>query len=169
MFILHGLYRSRPRRVAFRNDYCLSCAQPRRSIQIRSFNAWHIFWIPILPLGFHTRWLCTVCGRDPHIHPGTRRSFKWAGLVILIIFSVGIWTVALTPDDVVMGWVFRLTAPIGALLTLRHLLRTFKDPSLEEKLAAIPPASDTTCPFCASNLLVLSSQSSCPTCGVLRA
>jgi hypothetical protein len=77
--------------------------------------------------------------------------------------------VSLAPDDLVFGWVVRLAAPIGALLTLRHLLRTPKDPSFQEKLAAIPPASDTTCPFCASNLLVLSSQTSCPACGVLRA
>jgi len=34
---------------------------------------------------------------------------------------------------------------------------------------AYPPVSDTTCPFYASDLLILSSQTSCPTCGVLRA
>jgi hypothetical protein len=169
MFIFHGLYRFRRKRVAFRNDYCLFCAQPRRSVQVRSFLAWHLFWIPVIPLGFHNRWLCTVCGRDPHVHPGTRRGFKWAGLVVLLIFSVGIWTVTLTPDDLIMGWVFRVGAPTGALLTLRHLLRTSGDPSLNEKLAAIPPASDTACPFCNSNLLVLSSESSCPTCGIFRA
>ena len=171
MLILYGFYRFRQKRVAFHNDYCLSCAQPRRSVQVRSFNAGHIFWIPFLPLGFHKRWVCTACGRDPHVHPGTRRGFKWAGLAILLIFSAGIWTVQLTPDDLVIGWVFRVAAPIGALLTLLHLLhllRTAKDPVLKEKLAAIPPASDTTCPFCASNLLLLS-QASCPNCGVVRA
>jgi hypothetical protein len=169
VLILHGVYYFRQKRVAFRNDYCLSCGQPRRSMQIRSFNAWHIFWIPVLPLGFHKRWLCTVCGRDPHVYPGTRRAFKWAGLFVILIAGAAFWTMPLTPDVLVLGWVIRLAAPVGAVLTLRHLLRTPKDTSLQEKLAAIPPASDTTCPFCNSNLLVLSSQSSCPTCGVLRA
>jgi hypothetical protein len=168
MLIIHGTYYFRQKRIAFRNDYCLRCAQPRRSVQIRSFNAWHIFWIPIIPLGFHKRWLCTVCERDPHVHPGTRRGFKWAGVVVLLIFGAAFWTMPLAPDELIMGWVFRVGAPIAALLTLWHLLRTPKDPSLQEKLAAIPPASDTTCPFCASNLLLLS-QASCPRCGVVRA
>ena len=138
-------------------------------MQIRTFDAWHIFWIPLLPLGFHKRWLCTTCGRLPHVHPGTRRGFKWAGFVVLLLLPTIMWADQLTPGDLVFGWVIRVGAPIGAVLTLIHLLRTPKDPSLQEKLSGIPPASDTICPFCGSALLLLSSQCSCPTCGVLRA
>lgn len=169
MFVIHGVYRFRPKRMAFRNDYCLSCAQPRRSIQIRTFDAWHIFWIPLLPLGFHKRWFCTACNRLPHVHPGTRRGFKWAGLLALLLLTVMFWGQALTPDILAFGWIMRVAAPIGAILTLQHLLRTPKDPELQEKLALIPPASDTVCPFCGTALLMLSSQCSCPACGVVRA
>jgi len=168
LLIVHGVYQFRPKRVAFRNDYCLSCAQPRRAVQIRSFDAWHIFWIPVLPLGFHKRWRCTNCGRQPHIYPGTRRGFKWAGFVVLMFFTVACWAVPLTPDSLILAWVIRLAAPAGAILTLIHLLRTRKDPSLKERLAAVPPALDTACPFCGSALLLLSSQCSCPNCGVVR-
>lgn len=168
MHIVHGLYRFRPTRVAFRNDYCLSCAQPRRSVQIRTFNAWHLFWIPVLPLGFHKRWLCTTCNREPHVYPGTRRGFKWAGLAVLLIFAVFSWAAPPPTDMLVVAWVFRIAAPLGFFLTLGHLLRTPKDPSLKERLASVPPASDTVCPFCGTALLLLSSQCSCPSCGVLR-
>lgn len=163
------MYRFRPRRIAFRNDYCLSCAQPRRSVQIRTFDAYHILWIPLLPLGFRKRWFCTACNKEPHVHPGTRRGFKWAGLVVLLIFGAAAWGVDLTPDDRVFFWVVRVCAPLGAVLTLVHLLRTPKDASLQEKLAGIAPASDTVCPFCGAALLVLSSECSCPACGVVRA
>jgi hypothetical protein len=95
VLIFYGFYRFRQKRVAFRNDYCRSCAEPRRSVQIRSFNAGHIFWIPILPLGYYKRRLSTACGRDPHVLRGRRPGFKWAGLIILMIFSVGISTVKL--------------------------------------------------------------------------
>jgi hypothetical protein len=54
------------------------------------------------PFGFHERWTCTACGREPHIYPGTRRSFKWVGLFILLLFSVAFWALPLTPD--VRGW-----------------------------------------------------------------
>jgi hypothetical protein len=172
LFFIHGFYYFRPRRIAFRNDYCRSCAQPRRSVQIRTFDAWHLFWIPLLPLGFHKRWRCTACGREPHIYPGTRRGFKWVGLFILLLSSVAFWALPLTPDvtpDVrTPTWIFRIAAPLGAIFTLRHLLRTHRDPSLKEKLAGISPAEDTVCPFCNSQLLLLSSQCSCPTCGIVR-
>jgi len=73
------------------------------------------------------------------------------------------------PGEPVFHWVMRIALPIAAILTLIHLLRTSKDPSLREKLASIPPASDTVCPFCGATLLLLSSQASCPSCGILRA
>jgi hypothetical protein len=168
LLIVHGVYQFRPTRVAFRNDYCLACAQPRRAVQIRSFDAGHVFWIPVLPLGFHKRWRCTNCDREPHIYPGTRHGFKWAGLVVLLIFTAATWAVQLTPDVLVLGWVLRIGSPLGTILTIAHLLRTPQDPSLKERLAAVPHASDTACPFCGSVLLLLSSQCTCPKCGVVR-
>ena len=169
LLIIHGIYQFCPKRLAFRNDYCFSCGQPRRSAQIRTFDAWHIFWIPILPLGFRKRWRCTVCKSQPHVHPGTRRGFKWAGLVVLLVFAFAFWAVSLTPDIRILGWVIRFAAPLGAVLTLIHLLHTPKDLSLKERLATVPPASDTVCPFCGSTLLLVSSRCSFSNCGVVRA
>jgi len=168
LIIVHGIYRFRPKRVAFRNDYCFSCARPCRSIQVRTFDVWHLFWIPLLPLGFRKPWCCTTCRRPPHAYPGTRRGFKWAGLGVLLFLAAAFWFAPLTPDMLVMGWLCRVGAPIGAIFTLRHILRAPEEPSLREKLAAIPSASDTVCPFCGSALLFQSSRYSCPACGVVR-
>ena len=168
MLLIHGVYHFRPKRVAFRNDFCLSCKQARRSAQIRSFDAAHIFWIPFLPLGFQRKWSCTVCGRQPEIHRGTRRSFKWIGLFILILLGTVSWMLPIEPEDIIVSWVFRIAAPLGAILTLAHLLRTPKDASRAALLKDIPPATDTVCPFCGAQLLILSSTCSCPTCGVVR-
>jgi len=167
LLVIHGIYQ-RPKRIAFRNDYCRACVQPRRSVQIRAFDALHVFWIPVLPLGFRKRWFCTACGRQPHVHRGTRRGFKWAGFVVLLVLAALLWAAPLEPDMLITLWILRVGAPIGALLVLIHLTRTPQNPSLKENLAAIPPASDTVCPFCGSALLILSSQGSCPACGILR-
>jgi hypothetical protein len=169
LLIVHGIYQFRPKRLAFRNDYCLSCGQPRRSVQIRTFDVCHIFGIPFLPLGFRKCWRCSVCSSQPHVHPGTRRGFKWAGLVVLLVFTLAFWAEPLTPDIRILGWAIRFAAPLAAVLTLIHLLPTTKDLSLKEKLTTVHPASDTVCPFCSSTLLVLSSHCSCPNCGVVRA
>lgn len=168
MLIVYGVYRWQPKRVAFRNDYCLSCGQPRRAVQVRTFNAGHIFWIPILPVGFWKRWVCTACGRDPHVSTKTRRGFKWAGVFVLLIFSAVFWAVPVEPDSVALLWALRVAAPIGAVLTLMHLFRTEKEPSLQSKLATVQPAADTLCPFCGAPLLMISSQCSCPACGAVR-
>jgi hypothetical protein len=143
------------KRVAFRNDYCLACGEARRAVQVRTFDVGHIFYIPILPAGFWKRWVCTVCGRDPHVSGKTRRGFRWAGLVILVLVAFLFWADSPEPEAVAAFWVLRIVTPVGAALVLWHLLRTPKEPTLKARLATIPPAADTVCPFCGAQLLVL--------------
>ena len=167
MIILHGVYHFRPRRVGFRNDYCLSCQAERRSVLIRTFDAGHLFYLPLLPLGFWKRWWCTVCGREPHVRPGTRRSFKWAGLVALMVMAILMWMAPAEPDDLLILWAFRIAASLGAALVLRHILHTPKDAPLKQLLTTVVPAADTTCPFCGTPLLA-GSRWSCPGCRAVR-
>lgn len=130
MFIVTGVYHWLPKPVAFRNDYCLTCAQERRAVRIRTFDVGHIFWIPVLPVGFWKHWCCSACDNDPHANPRTRRSFKWIGVVILILFSVLSWIEPVTPDSVEFTWICRIGAPLGALLVLLHVLSTPRELSL---------------------------------------
>jgi len=167
MLIIHGAYHFWPKRVAFRSDYCLSCRAVGRSIAIRTFDVGHIFWIPILPVGLWKHWRCVRCGAEPHTTPGTRRSFKWVGLVLLVFFSVLAWVEPATPPDEWVNWLFRLGGPLGSALLLRHLVRSPTELSLREGLKSVPPAEETICPFCNSPLLA-GPRWSCPGCGVLR-
>jgi hypothetical protein len=171
MFIVSGAYHFWPKRVAFRDDYCLTCQAPRRSIAVRTFDVGYIYWIPILPVGFWKHWKCTLCGRDPHASPKTRRSFKWAGLACLTIFTAASWAAPVEgdPESAVFHWVFRIAAPAGAILLFVHLLRAPADSSLREKLAAVQPAADAVCPFCNTPLVTgNSARWSCPGCRVVR-
>ena len=169
MLLVYGVYNFHPKRIAFRNDYCLFCARPRRSVQMRSFDVVHFFWIPLIPLGFRRRWRCTACGRLPHVPRGTRPAVAWAFLAVLVILGVAVWMIPLTAHDWIFEWVMRVAVPVFAIFTLVHISRVPQGPSLKEKLAAVAPASDTVCPFCGTALLLLSSQGSCPRCGVVRA
>lgn len=168
MLLIHGMYHWKPKAVAFRNDYCLGCRAPRRSVQVRTFDVIHIYWIPLLPVGLWKRWYCSICKGDPHAHPGTRRTFKWIGLAILVILSVVFWMVPMNdPGFSKEMWIFRIAAPAVAIWTLIDLLRTPKDISLKEKLAAVMPAADTMCPTCAVPLVV-GDKWRCPLCGLVR-
>jgi hypothetical protein len=167
MFIIHGAYHFRPKPVAFRDDYCLSCQAPRRAIAIQTFDVGHIFWIPVLPVGRWKHWKCIACRKDPHVNPKTRRSLLWAGLLCLIAVSVILWG---SPDfePGATVWILRISGPAAAIWLLSHLLRTPKGPTLRERLAAIPPAADAICPFCATPLICGSARWSCPACKAVR-
>jgi hypothetical protein len=167
VFVVSGAYYWWRKRVGFRNDYCLSCAAERRAVCIRSFDVGHIFWIPLLPVGFWKHWYCPVCGSDPHARPRTRPIFKWAGVLILISLALLSWIEPMTAGDEAVTWAFRLGAPLGAVLLIVHLMRSPKEDSLKKKLAAIQPASDTICPFC-DVPMICGDRWSCPTCGVAR-
>jgi predicted RNA-binding Zn-ribbon protein involved in translation (DUF1610 family) len=169
VLIVHGFYHFKRKRLAFRNDYCLWCEQPRVTVQIGMFDVWHLFWIPLLPVGYRRPWVCSSCGRRPHVNKKTRRTFQWLGLFVLLFFSVASWANPLDSDFVIGTWLMRIGGLVGAVALLVYLLRTPKDLSLAAKLAAIPPASDTVCPFCGAQLLIVSSQCRCPACGVVRA
>jgi len=167
MFIVTGAYHFWPKRVAFRDDYCLSCAAPCRSIAVRSFDVGHIYWIPILPVGFWRHWRCMACNRDPHVSPKTRRSFLWAGLLCLVAVSVVLWALPSNAELGASGWILRFAAPAAAVALFVYLLRVPSTTSLRERLAAIPPATDAVCPFCSTPLLA-GPRWSCPGCGTVR-
>ena len=57
-----GVYRFRPRTVGYRNDFCLTCMAPRRALEVRTFNVGSLRGLPLIPLGYWSRWLCSVCG-----------------------------------------------------------------------------------------------------------
>ena len=169
MLLIRGSYHFWPKRVAFRNDYCLRCQAPRRSIAVRTFDVGHIFWIPILPVGFWKRWQCEICGQPPHAHPKVRRLFKWLGLVCAIAFSLAVWAAPGEAELGVIGWILRVAFPAGAILLLADLLRTPKEPTLRARLAAIEPAADAVCPFCATPLVAgTGTRWSCPNCKAVR-
>jgi hypothetical protein len=173
MLLIHGVYHFWPKKVAFRNDYCLSCEAPRRSIAVRSFDVGHVYWVPLVPVGFWRHWSCSVCRRDPHANPKARRAFKWIAMVCLVLLSAMFWSVPANPDLEVLPWVLRIFPMGGAIALFIQLMRTPIEPSLRERLAAILPAVDSICPFCstplcAGSIAAGSSRWLCPACGAER-
>jgi len=166
LFILHGIYHFKPKIVAYRNDFCLTCAAPRRAFRTRTFDVIHIFYLPLIPIGFLRRWHCSVCNSDPHAHPGTRKAFKWAGVVCLALFSVVLWMVS--PEDDSWVWPMRVVLPVAFAAALWITIRSKPDLRLSDKLSEIQPANELVCPACNSGLVV-DDVWRCPRCGMERA
>jgi hypothetical protein len=169
VLVIHGVYHWRPRRIAFRNDYCRHCAAPRLAVQVRTFDVLHLFWLPLLPLGLWRRWRCSICGLDPHARTRTRRGFKVAGAVILALISVAAWVAPseTEPDQAVL-WGMRLVTPLLLGLAIRSILGHRPEPALEGLLAGVVPFEGHACPLCGGELLSLP-RLHCVRCGAERA
>ena len=165
MIIIHGTYHWRPRRIAFRNDYCRVCSGPTVSVLIRTLDVIHLFWIPVLPVGAWSRWFCLRCSARPHQAVVTRRGFKIAGAVVFILMSLGVW-IPLPPDTegIEMIWALRFAFPLALAFTLVSIFRHKPEPRLKERLAAVPPFEGWSCPLCGGQLYGAPAHV-CLTCG----
>ena len=161
MLISIDAYHWWPKRVAFRNDYCFTCKQERRAVRVRTFDVGCFLGIPVLPVGFWKHWLCSHCGKDPHAYRGTSSSSKWIAVVLLVLVGVFFLVEPGVP------WGARLSVSMVALALVLYLLRSPTEVALKERLAVVPAAIDTTCPFCSAPM-ISGTQWVCSACGVVR-
>lgn len=167
MFILFGTYRFRPRALAFRADYCLRCGEATTSFQLRTFNAFHVFFVPVVPLGFWERWVCQGCQENPHRRVRTGRTMKLVGAALLGVFALAFWATPMEPGQEAVSWLFRIGAPLGAALAVVSAVRSRPEPTLSAQLGEIDDANTTNCPVCEGTLFELP-EWHCPNCGIKK-
>ena len=172
MLVIYGRYRWFPKNVAFRNDYCLHCDEPVLAVRERTFDVLHLFWLPLIPIGFWRKWFCSQCSRPPSLPPRTRKPFKWAGLVLLAMAAWTFWLAPLEtwdPDlDTDFLWTMRVLIGVGLPLLLWNVLRAPKDVSYREMQRTVAPYRGLDCPLCGRRLS-LGAVRYCQHCGLERA
>jgi hypothetical protein len=161
-----GVYRFRPRVVAFRNDFCLSCASQRRAIQVRTFNVASIHGVPLIPVGFWNRWQCVVCSQSPGYNPRSRRKFAITLALLAAFFAAIFWGLDIEPQQAELWMLIRFISPLAAIGAIIWAIAAERTPSTAERLANVPAATDTACPFCQASLSP--GDWRCVNCGVRR-
>jgi hypothetical protein len=161
-----GMYSFGSKRVAFRNDYCLRCRAAQLAVQIRSFYAIHVYWVPLLPVGFFKVWRCVKCDTNPHATVHTRRVFK-AGLVLIVALgALPFWFLPAEGSDWGMVWAIRGASVVALAASLWWATTGHQaDPSLRDALAGVRPYDARTCPFC-SGYLYDQPYLHCPACAL---
>ena len=86
--VIFGAYKVARKQVAFANSFCRKCEKPIVAFQWRYFLLGHLFFIPLLPLGFRREWLCPQCGERPLQRHQTSRLIKWSGAFAFGLLSV---------------------------------------------------------------------------------
>ena len=172
--IWHGAYRWFPRKVGFRNDYCMTCRAPRRAEQVRTFDVLHLNLVPVLPLGFRRRWVCQECGLRPRQVRLTLRLIAQMVLVASLIEAATFWGsiffVGLAiAEDVDAFWFLGVICSVVAVALGGYLIFwPPAGPSYEELRQSVPAANDTKCPFCGTPLIDEFFDCHCPDCGAKR-
>jgi hypothetical protein len=168
VIVVHGVYRFAQKRLAFRSDFCLACEAAQIAVQVRSFYVAHLYWVPLLPLGFWKTWLCSTCGRDPHARTRTKRFFKILLIFLLVPLAAAFWFINPDPHEAVTTWLMRLATVVGLGWATWWATYGHKpDLSLREQLARVEPYSKRTCPFCGGQLLD-NPRWHCPACAMER-
>jgi hypothetical protein len=149
--IVTGAYFWGKRRVAFRNDYCTVCERLTLAEGIRSFVMGHIYWIPLLPLGFHRRWFCTLCHHETNERRPTSPLILWLALftaILVVVVMGGAWfrgsEKGMGPPFAI-GLVFLAACIFG-------LFRSRRDKFSQARKGVVPLPHDA-CPLCKGLLL----------------
>lgn len=162
--IYYGIYKFSPRTIAYRNDFCLNCAAPRRAYCIKSFYWAYLFFIPLLPLGFWKVWRCSTCKRDPHIYPGTGNSLRPLALSALALFGAVAW---LAPDPDAYTWGARILLTLGFCAALWYTGLDRPPAGMRDLLKQVQPASEVECGVC-GGAVVVADRSRCSQCDAER-
>ena len=113
MFVVFGTYNWSARLVAFRRDLCAHCQRETLSLGMRTLDFFHVFWIPILPLGRWTRWRCADCGNDPAQTTAVRRPYRLLLWILVAVMALAFVSVAEVDGDYAIPvWMGRVLAGV---------------------------------------------------------
>lgn len=162
--LIYGRHRWATRTVAFRGDYCLSCDSCTVSRQVSTLDFFHVYWVPLLPLGRWKHWHCQECGCNPHERVRMGRGYKLVGAIACLVVFVMSFLIPMEPDAESTIWGMRVG---GGLLFAAFCFAWWihNDGSLlTEKLMAVPEFRPTICLACDNELVAHAN--SCPFCFV---
>src|SRR6185369_10096979 len=165
MLLIHGQYHFGRRKVGARKDFCNACERECLSESWRSFDCFHLFWIPFIPLGHHERWRCTLCNQDPRKCYKTRKGFKIAGLFALAFILLITFAADVDPKEKGTIWGMRIVSGVGFLGLLYSVLKRPPSLSDDDRRKQVVALSTETCVYCRGPLTG-QPHLHCPSCQV---
>ncbi len=139
------------KKVGYGKDHCNACEREAVVEKWRWFTWFHFFWIPLIPLGFHHNWVCTLCLKDANARYTSGIVIKI--FLLLVIFSV---TALLfqpnATDGIEYGWIMKTLAALMFLGSTFWVMMHKKQPSKSTLRASITPIDTRTCLSCGEPL-----------------
>ncbi len=165
MFIVAGTYNWSARLVAFRRDMCAHCPRETLSLGTRTLDFFHVFWIPILPLGRWTRWRCADCGNDPSQTTTVRRPFRLLLWLLVALMALAFVSVAESGGAFANPvWMGRTLAAVVVALVGWWAVRSTGSNDYEQRRAHVQPYNESACPLCGAHLVRTLTETTCSGC-----
>ncbi len=164
MIVVHGVYRLASKQVGYRSDWCNHCKSRVIAWQWRSFYLGHLYWIPILPLGFYKVWLCPFCGKNPRERVRTSLAIIVAGLLLFVLMFVALLFAPNEGKEAPTFWVMRfLFGGLAAVFSAWLIYR------LQEQTPqrVVEPLRNDRCIACGGRMTD-HPQWHCVECGLIR-
>ena len=150
MLLIHGHYRLAPKLIAYRNDWCNHCGEPVLAQQWRSFYLGHLYWIPLIPLGFRKNWQCTQCARDPRERVRTSLAIILAGLLTFTLACVLTFLVPHSDGEATIVWTLRgIFGSVSAVFAFWLLSRSNEQPP---PIKYVEPLRNERCLICGGRM-----------------
>jgi hypothetical protein len=167
--IIYGHYKFFPRRVACRNAWCTACEHEALAIGTRRLLFLHLFFIPLLPFGTDTQWICGHCQQDIDARRPVRSSIAGCGILVgaffILFAAIGVLGALFLPKK---GQLDRADSLTFLLLGLAMAggfwwQRRRAQRGYEASAKAVVPLKGDVCPLCGQPVLLLG-KPRCETC-----
>jgi hypothetical protein len=165
MLLIHGVYHFDRKRTAAQKDFCNACEQERLSEEWRSFDWVHFYWVPLIPLGYKSRWLCAKCHKEPNGNYRTSQGAKIALLVAVAIFLLIFCISYPDPGEVVFFRWVRIISTIVILALLYWIIKSGPKIDGNEIRKNLVPLRVGCCIYC-KGPLKSEPDLDCPACQV---
>ena len=150
--IVDGRYKLFPRKVACRHVWCSVCSAQRLAIGTRYLAVYHLFFVPLMPLGRRVEWRCNSCFIQVDAFRPVRTWISGFGMLAGLFFML-FGAAAFLPvpanlgREVDLGFAFQMiglgVALVGLFAWLRQRRRRH-----EAAVRQIVPLTGDRCPLC---------------------
>lgn len=163
MYIFYGIKKVRKKKLGYGKDYCNACEQEAIVEKWQWFRWLHLFWIPLIPLGYQHNWVCTLCNKDANAQYKRGLFGKVVISLITLLIATFLIFIPEVTEPLAYGLLIRILSVPLFLVSVVWAYKHEKEQSKDEKRKNITPVDTGKCVYC-KYPLAMSPTLSCISC-----
>lgn len=150
MLYIFGTYLFGLKRYAYKYMMCGNCDMPRLFIQTRGFAWGHLFWIPLVPMGYQYSWHCASCAKENNKQPTSFGVKLILSVALVIAFILTFGKLSTTLGENAIWW--QLGTGVLLAWSLYETFNHFKKKEKNKYKYMLPLPDSEYCAICDGKL-----------------